>query len=192
MRRENGDDPLEKFNRRVRDRLGPKILRRVGVRFPFKYVSWLIFGLRFVGEDQELTQTVSSTDNHFSKNLGEVLFLVMVSNLAALPGVITNLVEGSGHLMSWSHRAIWSSLVFLRWFQRCLVMIFFLEISVRLWTLLKFRRRKVAWAMVLSPIQFGVVGCFWICLELSYIEESWVPFVVFLVALTLCVLLHLW
>ena len=139
-----------------------------------------------------------SIDIHFLKenlalaNANKVLFLVMVSNLASLPRVVKGLVEGSGHLISWSHRAIWSSLVFLQWSQKCLVMIFFLEISVRLWTLLKFRQRKVAWAIVLSPIQFGAVGCFWICLELPYIEESWVPFVVFLVALTLCVLLHLW
>jgi len=147
--KESGVDPLEKFNRRVRDRLGPKILRRVGLRFPFKYV----------------------------------LFLIMVSNLASLPRVITNLVEGSGHQMSWSHRAIWSSLVFLQWFQRCLVMIFFLEISVRLWTLVKSRQRKVAWAIVLSPIQLLLFGCFWICLELPYVEENWVPFLVFLAAL---------
>ena len=59
--RKESADPLEKFNRRVRERLGPKILRRVGVRFPFKYVSWLIFGLRSFGENQKLTQTVSLT-----------------------------------------------------------------------------------------------------------------------------------
>eukprot|EP00434_Breviolum_minutum_P008996 symbB.v1.2.007922.t3/scaffold495.1/size259991/6 len=40
--KESGVDPLEKFNRRVRDRLGPKILRRVGVRFPFKYVLFIV------------------------------------------------------------------------------------------------------------------------------------------------------
>eukprot|EP00434_Breviolum_minutum_P000985 symbB.v1.2.000862.t1/scaffold38.1/size396883/2 len=155
--RESGRiDPLEKFNRRVRERLGPKILRRVGVRFPLKYV----------------------------------LFLVTVSNLAALPRFITRVVEGSGHQMSW-HRAIWSGLVFLQWFQRCLVMIFFLEISVRLWNFGKFRHCQVPWAIMLSPIQLVVVGCFWIGLELPYsMEESWVPVLVFLVALALCILLR--
>lgn len=118
----------------------------------------------------------------------------MVSNLASLPRVITSLVEGSSHLTSWSHRAIWSSVVFLQWFQRCLVMIFFLEISVRLWTLLKFRQRKVAWAIALSPIQFGMVGGFWICLELVDNvggSDSFLPWLVFLLALMLCMLLHL-
>ena len=156
---------------------------------------WLIIGVRIRNSQKnKLLINWQMTDffqRHFlQKHHGQVLFLVTVSNLAALPRHIARLVEGSGHQMFW-HRAIWSGLVFLQWFQRCLVMIFSLEISVRLWTLVKFRHCQVAWAIVLSPIQLVVVGSFWIGLELPYsMEESWVPFLVFLVALALCILLR--
>jgi len=160
---ESREDILEKFNRRVQDRLGHQILRRMGVRvYPFRYV----------------------------------LFLIMVCNLATLPYYMTILVEGPAdknpHIdMSWSHRAAWSGRVFLQWSQRCLVMMFSLEISVRLWKVVKSRQSKVAWAIILSPIQLVLVGCFWGCLELAHtVEDSFVPFLTFLVALALCMLLY--